>query len=100
MTDPAPEDCSGLDDIRAAIDRRDRELVRLLGERAGYVCAAAAFKTNETAVRAPERHAAMLALQWATDEGLDPDLVESLFRQLVEHFIAREIEGWQENQGG
>ena len=84
-------------DIRAEIDRRDREVVRLFGERFQYVKAAAKFKTSETSVRAPERFAAMLAerRQWAEAEGLSADVVERLFRDLVEHFIAEEMARWR-----
>lgn len=100
MGNQSPEACSGMDEIRAEIDQRDREVIRLLGERYRYVQAAVAFKTDERAVRAPERQAAMLSerRQWAADEGLDPDLVESLFRQLVEHFIGREMADWRRHQ--
>ena len=91
-----PDACTGMPDIRAEIDRRDREVVRLLGERFQYVKAAAKFKTSATSVRAPERFAAMLAQrrQWAEEEGLSPDAIEKLFRDLVEHFIAEEMQAW------
>ena len=84
-------------DIRAEIDRRDRDVVRLFGERFQYVKAAAKFKTSETSVRAPERFAAMLAerRQWAEEEGLSADVIEKLFRDLVEHFIAEEMARWR-----
>ncbi|WP_290539255.1 MULTISPECIES: chorismate mutase [Alcanivorax] len=53
MTGKSPQECLGMEDIRAEIDRRDRKIIALLGERAGYVHAAAAFKTSEDGVRAP-----------------------------------------------
>ncbi|HEY9657222.1 MAG TPA: chorismate mutase [Allocoleopsis sp.] len=43
-------------DIRAEIDRLDRQVVALLGQRFAYVKAASKFKTSETTVRAPERY--------------------------------------------
>ncbi|MDF1782068.1 MAG: isochorismate lyase [Alcanivoracaceae bacterium] len=93
----SPNDCSNMADIRAEIDRRDRDVVRLFGERFQYVKAAAKFKTSETSVRAPERFAAMLAerRQWAEEEGLSADVIEKLFRDLVEHFIAEEMARWR-----
>ena len=80
-------------DVRAEIDALDREVVRLIGIRRRYVHAAARFKTSESGVRAPERFAAMLETRraWAVEEGLDPDAVERLYRDLVEHFIAEEL---------
>ena len=92
-----PEACGNLEDVREAVDGLDREILRLLGNRARYVAAAARFKTNPRGVRAPERQKAMLARrrEWAEDEGLDPDFVEGLYRNIVSHFVAREIDHWQ-----
>ena len=86
-----------MEDVRAEIDRRDRQIVALLGERAGYVHAAAAFKTSEDGVRAPERFRTMLQTRrdWAEQEGLDADMVEDLYRNLVKHFIQKEMKAFQ-----
>lgn len=94
---PSPEQCQDMGEVRAEIDAIDREVVRLIGARARYVRAAARFKTSETSVRAPERFAAVLAArrEWAVEEGLDPAVVERLYRDLVEHFIAEELREWR-----
>ncbi|HXB69575.1 MAG TPA: isochorismate lyase [Candidatus Acidoferrales bacterium] len=94
---PTPSECRSLSQVREEIDHLDEQMVALLGKRAGYVNAAARFKTSETAVAAPERLAAMLARrrQWAEREGLDPDLIEDIFRRLVAWFIQRELEEWR-----
>ena len=55
-----PEQCESMVDIRAEIDRLDRQVLALLGQRFAYVKAASKFKTSETTVRAPERLQAML----------------------------------------
>jgi isochorismate pyruvate lyase len=96
----APEECSDMGQIRAEIDIIDREVIALLGQRFQYVLAASKFKTSPTAVRAPERFAAMLAQRraWAEQEGLDPDAIERLYRDLVEHFIERELAHWRNQQ--
>ncbi len=95
-----PEDCENIEDVRGAIDDLDGEILRLLGRRARYVAAAARFKTDGESVRAPERQKAMLARRrdWAEREGLDPDFVEGLYRDIVSHFITREMERWQEDR--
>ena|ERR1051325_5720185 len=93
-----PADCASLEEVRAEIDRIDRVIVALIGERAGYVHAAARFKPTEAAVAAPERQAAMLRARraWAEGAGLDPDVIENLYRDLVRYFIARETEHWKQ----
>lgn len=92
-----PEECANLAEVRAEIDRIDRELVRLLGERLGYVRAAAGFKTSVASVPAPERLAAMLTERraWALDAGLQPEMIEQLFTNLVHYFIAEELRHWR-----
>src|SRR5215470_13907054 len=95
-----PEKCTSLEEVRREIDRLDEEIVRLIGRRARYVKAAARFKTSEAHVAAPDRLAAMLAIrrEWAAREGLDPGLVEDLYRRLVAWFTQFELEHWREAQ--
>ncbi len=91
-----PEECRTLSDVRTEIDRIDREIIRAIAGRKKYVIAAAAFKSSPKEVAAPERFAAMLQArrQWASEEGLDPDVIEKLYRDLVNHFIAEEQAHW------
>lgn len=95
-----PEDCSGMEDIRNEIDRLDRAVISLLGKRYKYVMTASKFKTSETSVRAPERFKAMLQKrgEWAASEGLNPDVIEKLYRDLVLHFIDEEMKKWKSHQ--
>ena len=92
-----PTDCNSLDEVRAAIDRVDEQIIALLGLRGDYVRAAARFKTSEQEVAAPERQAAMLEArrQWAVREGLDGGVIEKMYRDLIAHFIEREREHWR-----
>ena len=95
-----PEKCASLEEVRCEIDRLDEEIVRLIGRRAHYVTAAARFKTSEAHVAAPDRQAAMLAVrrEWAEREGLEPELIEDLYRRLVAWFVQRELEHWKRAQ--
>ena len=95
----SPEQCGAVEDIRAAIDALDQQVIALLGQRFEYVQAAAKFKTSETSVRAPERFAAMLEQrrQWAQQYGLNPNAIEKMYRDLVTHFIEEELKRWKES---
>ena len=95
-----PEDCSSIQDIRVEIDRLDRQIIALLGTRFEYVKAAAKFKTSETSVKAPARFESMLEQRriWAEQENLSPDVVENLYRDLVNYFINEELENWKDKK--
>jgi isochorismate pyruvate lyase len=92
-----PEDCESIQDVRQSIDALDREVIGLIGRRARYVEAAASFKSGEQSVRAPERQRAMLAdrRRWAKKTGLDPDVIEEIYRTLVSYFVDREMQQWR-----
>ncbi len=92
-----PEECSNIQDIRAQIDRIDRQIIAALGQRFKYVLAASKFKTSETSVKAPERLKLILRERrvWAQEQGLDPDVIEKLYQDLVDYFIAEELKNWQ-----
>ncbi len=86
-----------MQDVRAEIDRIDKEVIRLLGQRFAYVQAASQFKTSATSVRAPERFTAMLEQRraWAQAAGLDGGVIENMYRELVNYFIEEEMKKWQ-----
>ncbi len=88
-----PAECTTMAQIRAEIDRLDEDLVRLFAERAGYIDRAAEIKAQvdlparidtrvEEVVQNVRRH--------AETYGLPPDLVEKLWRRLIDWSIARE----------
>ena len=95
-----PDQRESMVDIRAEIDRLDRQVLALLGQRFAYVKAASKFKTSETTVRAPERLQAMLQQRrvWAEEEGLDVDVIEKMYQDLVNHFIDEEMKHWKQSE--
>ena len=86
-----PGECTTMAEIRAGIDRLDEDLVRLFAERAAFIDRAAEIKAEvdlpariegrvEEVVGNVRRHAATY--------GLPPDLVEKLWRRLIDWSIA------------
>lgn len=93
----SPDNCSNIQEIRTEIDAIDREVIGALGKRFAYVKAAAKFKTSQTSVQAPERFKAMLQQRrlWAEEAGLNPDVIEQIYRDLISYFINEELKHWQ-----
>jgi len=89
----SPQECDSMAEIRAEIDRLDEVLVRLFAERAGYIDRAAEIKAQ---VDLPARIGSRVeevvqnVRGHAMTYGLPPDLVEKLWRRLIDWSIARE----------
>ena len=96
-----PADCRNMAELRAAIDALDGQLVALLARRAGYIDRAAEIKEEVgLPARIPARVDEVLAKvrQCAAAEGLDPALVDALWRQLIDWSITREIRALGESE--
>ena len=100
-----PEACETMADIRAEIDRVDRDLVALFAERTAYIDRAAQIKGPlKMPARITPRVEEVVAnvRREARLHGLPPDLIEKLWRRLIDWSIARE-EGvlgpeWQDTE--
>ena len=91
-----PEDPSQLKtmiDLRAEIDATDRALVKLLAYRAGLIDRAIELKPGEglpARIETRIEEVVGRVRDSALAEGLDPELIETLWRQLIDWSIARE----------
>ena len=93
MTRLPPENCRTMAELRLQIDAVDRELVALLIERAGYIDREAEIKPGvglPARIEARVEEVVANVRAAATRGGLEPDLAERLWRQLIEWSIARE----------
>ncbi len=99
---PAPEDCTTKEEIRAEIDRLDRELIALLGERFSYVRRMAQIKQTPGEARDADRVNAVLdkVAGEAEAAGLDADLVRLMWRQLIDWNIAWEAKNIGKDDDG
>lgn len=89
----APAECLSMAEVRSAIDALDQEVVHLLAQRAAYIDRASELKLkNGWPARIPDRVEEVItnARTHADQAGLDADLVEALWRRLVNWSIDRE----------
>ncbi|PZR00550.1 MAG: chorismate mutase [Cereibacter sphaeroides] len=88
-----PAECATMADIRAEIDRVDEELVALFAARAAYIDRAGEIKAE---IGLPARITSRVeevvgnVRGHAVTYGLPPELVEKLWRRLIDWSIARE----------
>lgn len=93
--------CTDMSDVRSAVDALDDRLVPLLVERMGYMAQAARIKRAVGQVRDEARIAAIVARvrERALAEGGCPDFMEAVYRDLMEHCIAREARLFAAREG-
>ena len=87
------EKCESLEQVRDRIDHLDQELIELIATRQYYIDQAVRFKRTAEDVQSPERVQQVInkVRQKALDVGTNPDLVEMLYREMIQHFIQREL---------
>jgi isochorismate pyruvate lyase len=89
-----PDDCLTMTEVRTGVDAVDRELVRLLARRFGYMDAAARIKPERGHVRDEARKAQVIAnvRAEARAAGIPEDPIADLWDRLIEASIAYELE--------
>ncbi len=91
---------SSLQEARDAIDAIDAEIIRLFGNRAKFVHQVVRFKSSPEEVPAPNRYAQVMRQrrEWAETAGLNPDVIEEMYKLLVDNFIKEELEIMQRRE--
>lgn len=91
--DTSPETCLSMADLRALIDALDGRIVDLLALRSACIDRAVDLKRAEglpTRIDSRVEEVVENARRAAGARGLDPDLAERLWREIIEWSIARE----------
>jgi isochorismate pyruvate lyase len=89
-----PDECQNISEIRDEIDRVDREILKLLGIRFRYVKQVVKYKekTKDSIVASKRRETVITQRrEWAVDNGLSPDAIEEMYRNLIQYFIDEEM---------
>lgn len=89
-------DCNSLAEIRREIDRLDARIAPLLSQRLWFVRQAARFKPSKEAVVVRSREDEIFRSVRAMAEryGANPDVIEHVYRAIIEGFTAEEKKNW------
>jgi len=100
MVKKIPNACENIEDIRNEIDRIDRTVIELLGLRFQYVKEIVKYKTDHIGIVAIPRYNAVLENRrnLAEENGLNPDLIEKMWKMMMDHFIQEEIKILEERK--
>jgi isochorismate pyruvate lyase len=77
-------------EVRAGVDEVDERLMGLVARRFGYAVASSRIKQSRAAVRDEERIAKVLTNALGTRLGVPQDIVEPIWRAMIESFVAHE----------
>ena len=93
------KDCLNMTDIRTEIDKIDDSIVQLISQRSEYVKEASKFKKDEVAVKDSGRVAKVIASKkdLAFKYGASPELIESIYKMMIDYFINEEMKEWKSN---
>lgn len=88
-----PKDCKTITEIREEIDRIDKQIIDLIGERFQYVKEIVNFKSNEDEVKAKPRYEEVLEIRkkWAAQYELDPGVIENIYKTMIHYFIDEQL---------
>jgi isochorismate pyruvate lyase len=94
--------CASLAEVRANIDRIDKQIVALMAERGRYVAEAGRFKADPAAVSAPARVEAIVAKvkALAREDGLAESVAERSYRAMIAAFEDYERDEWTRRNAG
>ena len=82
------EKVESLEDARNQIDAIDDALIELIAKRQFYVDQVIRFKRKSEDVKSPRIEKVCAQ---ASEQGLDRDLIENIYREMIQHFIRREL---------
>ena len=85
--------CDSLEELRTEIDKIDEQLVELIAKRNAYIKQAAKFKTTIDDVKSPERVEQVMqnARKKAIELGVNPNMIEDLFKIMINEMVETEI---------
>lgn len=89
----AAADCPDMPTLRGQIDRVDRALLKLIGERTTYIARAAVLKGDRNTVHDQARieDVVQKVKSRAAENGVPPALAEAVWRELIAQSIAFEF---------
>jgi isochorismate pyruvate lyase len=95
-----PHECNTIEEVRHEIDRIDAEIIGLVGKRRDFIQAIVKYKNNTEEVYATDRYNAVIEerRKMAIMHGLSPDIIEKIYRLLMDYFIEEQLDLLRNNK--
>ena len=95
-----PHECNSIGEVRQEIDYIDKNIISLIGQRFSYIREIVKYKNDIDAVYEKERYLNVIRIRrnYAADNKLDPDLIEDLYRIMLDYSINEQRELFKKKQ--
>lgn len=89
-----PHECKNIDEVRQQIDEIDNHIIDLIAKRFSFIQEIVKFKNSKDEVYAKSRFLDVInqRREIATAHHLNPDVIENMYRILMEYFIKEQLE--------
>jgi isochorismate pyruvate lyase len=88
-----PHECHSIEEIRQEIDEIDHSIINLIANRFSFIREIINYKSNADEVYAKDRYFAVIndRRETAISHHLDPDVIENIFRIMMDYFIKEQL---------
>jgi isochorismate pyruvate lyase len=95
-----PYECKTIKEVRQEIDEIDKEIICLIAKRFSFIHEIVKYKSNKDEVYAKNRYNTVISKrrEFAANHNLDPDVIERMYRIMMNYFIEEQLELLKERQ--
>jgi isochorismate pyruvate lyase len=89
-----PRECHSIEEVRQEIDEIDSAIIGLIGKRFSFIKEIVKYKNNTDEVYAKTRYNTVISerREIAASHHLNPDVIESIYRIMMDYFIKEQLE--------
>lgn len=94
-------ECDSLEEVRSEIDKVDDQIADLIAKRNALVRQAAKFKQSVEEIKAEDRVRFVInrAREKGIARGVNPNLMEEIYRLMINRMVDTEVEEFQNRKG-
>jgi isochorismate pyruvate lyase len=95
-----PNECQSINEVRLEIDEIDNAIIRLIAKRFSFIQEIVKYKSSIDEVYAKDRFGSVISKrrEFAANHNLDPDVIEKMYRIMMNYFIEEQLELFKKRQ--
>jgi isochorismate pyruvate lyase len=95
-----PNECQSINEVRLEIDEIDNAIIRLIAKRFSFIQEIVKYKNSIDEVYAKDRFGSVISKrrEFAANHNLDPDVIEKMYRIMMNYFIEEQLELFKKRQ--